>query len=96
MILEHYGIHRFTQDFIANQLIMIPDNNDIDHANWGAQITNHTLNDFFKHNRISLHEHYIHINHFMDEYFFEEEIIKLLQKGVSIICRFNYTWLYSN
>lgn len=96
MVLEHYGIRGFTQDLIAKQLIIIPDNDDTDHVNWGAQITNNTLNDFFEHNRISLREHYIHISHFMDEYFFEEEILNLLQKGVSIICGFNYTWLYSN
>lgn len=69
MVLEHYGIRGFTQEIIAEQLTMVPDDKNIDHANWGAQITDNTLNDFFKNNGINLYEHYIHINHFMDEYF---------------------------
>ena len=96
MVLEHYGIHDFSQELIASQLTMIPDNVEIDHMRWGAQIANDTLNVFFAHNNIKLSERYIPITHFIDEYFFEEEILNQLQKGVSLVCGFNYTWLYSN
>jgi len=31
-----------------------------------------------------------------DDFFLEEEIRKLLKTNISIICGFNYTWLYGN
>lgn len=34
-VLGHYGIRVFTQEIIAEQLTMVPDDENIDHANWG-------------------------------------------------------------
>lgn len=95
MVLEHHGIYGFTQESIASQLVIYPDHDNIPHENWGTQISSHTLNDFFSQNGIALREEYIHIGHFMDDYFFQEALPGLLRKTVSIICGFNYTWLYS-
>lgn len=95
MVLEHYGIDNFTQESIASQLHIISDDDDIPHINWGTQIDNNTLNNFFQNNGIALHEKYIHIGHFMDDYFFQEALPNLLKESVSVICGFNYTWLYS-
>lgn len=96
MLLEHHGIHGFSQERIAEQLVIIPDDNDIDHSTWGTQITNNTLNCFFKNNNIPLRERFIRSNIFIDEFYFEDEICELLKSNFSIICGFNYTTLFGN
>lgn len=96
MVLEHHGIFGLTQDIIANQLDIVPDNEKVDHIYWGTQIANNTLNNFFEHNGINLYEQYMNINTFMDDYFFQETIVDMLKKEISIICGYNYTWLYGN
>lgn len=96
MVLEHFGILGYTQDIIAEQLVIVSDNDNINHTKWGTQIKSDTLNDFFKKNQIKLHERYLHISNFMDDYFLGEKILELLKENKVIICGYNYTWLYSN
>lgn len=96
MVLEHYNIYGFDQDRIAANLSIVADDMDIEHAKWGAQIKKDTINNFFLHNQINLQEKFISINQFMDEYFMSNKIKELLQNGISIICGYNYTWLFGN
>lgn len=96
MLLIHCGIKTLSQTEIAEQLDIVPAEGKIDHKKWGAQIKNNTINDFFKANSIKLHEDFLSINYFQDESILEEEIRKMLKNNISIICGFNYTWLYGN
>lgn len=96
MVLNHYGIKDITQYDIANQLNIITDDDTTDHKKWGTQIDDNTFNDFFVNNNISLVENYISIGQFMDDYFMVEKMEELLSEGITIICGFNYTWLYGN
>lgn len=43
-----------------------------------------------------MHEEFIPIGHFMDDYFMVEKIQELLKRDISVICGYNYTWLYGN
>lgn len=94
MVLNHYGIFTLTQDKIAQQLSIVDATDDYDHREWGAHISNNTLNNFFAENEIVLHEDYIPISHIMDDYFLSEKIKSLLDNGYSIICGYTYTWLF--
>lgn len=94
MVLKHHNVSSFSQDDIAQQLNIIPADDFIDPKLWGAHISNDTLNHFFDENDIPLHEHYISVHNFMDEYFMGEAIASLLGEGDSIICGYNYTWLF--
>lgn len=96
MVIKHFGYMKYSQNEIASKLNILPADDKIDHRLWGAQIKNDTLNNFFSQSGIQLHERFISINQFMDEYFMGEEIAKLLSCGVSIICGYNYTWLFGN
>lgn len=96
MVLKHYGYNKFSQSMIAEQLEIIPAKEEIDHSKWGSQIKKNTINDFFSANAIALHERFISINLFLDEYFLEDKIQVLLENNVSIICGFNYSYLYGN
>lgn len=96
MVLKHHGIGTLTQQDIANQLSIIPATDDVEHKMWGTQIKENTLNDFFNANMIPLHEEFIPISHMGDEYFMAEKIRELLENNVSIVCGYNYTWLYGN
>ena len=96
MVLMHYGIQGITQDNIAAQLTIVPENKGVEHINWGAHINDNTINLFFQKNGIELIEKYIPINQIMDSYFFEEKVRDLLHQKISIICGYNYTWLFGN
>jgi hypothetical protein len=96
MVLKYYGVKEMTQDEIASQLLITPDRDDVEHINWGARIENDTLNIFFQNNGLELKEEYISINQFMDSFFLMEKLQELIQKQVSIICGYNYTWLFGN
>lgn len=94
MVLKHHNVSLLSQDEIAQQLNILHADDSIDPKLWGAHISNGTLNHFFTKNDIPLHEHYISIHNFMDEYFMGEAISSLLDQGNSIICGYNYTWLF--
>ena len=96
MVLKHHGISSFTQDNIAQQLNIVPADDDVEPKFWGAQISNDTINNFFTRNGIALCEHFISIHNFMDDFFMGEEIASLLAKDMSIICGYNYSWLFGN
>lgn len=96
MVLKHFGVKEMTQDEIASQLFITPDRNDVEHINWGARIENDTLNIFFQNNGLELQEKYISINQFMDSSFLIDKLQELIQKQVSIICGYNYTWLFGD
>ena len=96
MLLEHHGIFGFTQESIAEQLLIIPDDSTIDHIRWGAQIDSNTLNCFFERNNIPLREEFVSASIFIDEIYFEDYICKLLTENFSIICGYNYTMLFSH
>lgn len=96
MVLNHYGIAGYTQASIAQQLNIIPATDEVPSIHWGTQISNNTLNDFFTNNGINLQERFLSIHLYMDEDFLADEIKSLLSKGVSIICGYNYTWLFGN
>lgn len=96
MVLRHHGIYTFSQQDIANQFNIVPATNEVEHRKWGVQIKDNTLNDFFKANTIPLHEEFIPIGHFMDDYLMVDKIQELLKNDVSIICGYNYTWLFGN
>lgn len=96
MVLNHHGIFAYTQDDIAQQLEIVSADEKNDPRFWGTQISNNTINDFFSQNSISLREQFISIHNFMDDYFLGEEIASLLNQGASIICGYNYTWLFGN
>lgn len=96
MVLNHYGIFSFTQFDIAQQLNIVPANDNVDPKLWGAHISDNTLNHFFTQKGIALREHFTSIHNFMDEDFMVTEIASLLSKGISIICGYNYTWLFGN
>ena len=96
MVLKHNNIMSITQDDIAVQLQIIPAEENVVPEMWGAQIKDNTINDFFVSNGIALREKYIPISHFMDEFFLADKISELLLKNVSIICGYNYSWLYGN
>lgn len=96
MVLKHHNIMYLTQDDIAAQLQIVPAEDDVAPEMWGAQIEKNTINDFFISNGIALREKYIPISHFMDEFFLADEIAELLHKKVSIICGYNYSWLYGD
>ena len=96
MVLEHYNIHGFDQDRIATNLSIVSDDVDIEHVKWGAQIEKDTINNFFLNNQINLQENFISINQFMDDYFMSNKIKELLQNNISIICGYNYTWLFGD
>lgn len=96
MVLKHHGIDTFSQQDIAKQLSIVPATDEVEHKKWGAQIKENTLNDFFEVNMIPLHEKYIPIGYFIDDYFMIEKIQELLENNTSIICGYNYTWLYGN
>jgi len=91
MVLKHFGIDTFSQHEIAKQLDIVPATDEVEHKKWGAQIKEDTLNDFFNANRIPLHEEFIPIGHFMDDYFMVEKIQELLKRNISVICGYNYT-----
>ena len=94
MVLEHYGIGGFTQDNIADQMSIVSSDGSTEHSKWGTQIERNTLNDFFVRNHINLRERYIPINHFSDGCFLGEELSRLLKENATIVCGFNYSWLY--
>ena len=94
MVLQHYGIYELTQDNIADSLSITPINENIDHGLWGAHVDNNTLNNFFDKNCIGLTETFVSINSFMDEYFMSDKIEELLSNDVSIICGYNYMYLF--
>ena len=94
MVLKHHGIDLLSQEDIAKQLDIVAVTDGVPQQKWGAQIKENTLNDFFYANKIQLHEKYIPINHFIDEFFMIEELQKLLDCGVTVICGYNYTSLY--
>ena len=96
MVLKHHGIDTFSQQDIAKQFNIVPATDEVEHKKWGAQIKENTLNDFFSANLIPLHEEFIPIGHFMDDYFMVEKIQELLENDVSVVCGYNYTWLYGN
>ena len=96
MVLMHYGIDTFSQQDIAKQFNIVPATDEVEHNKWGAQIKDNTLNDFFKTNKIPLHEEFIPITHFMDDYFMVEKIQELLDNDVTVVCGYNYTSLYGN
>lgn len=96
MVLEYHGITGINQELIASQLTITPDNDDIEHIHWGTYIEHNTLNSFFKRNEICLNEKYIPINIFMDSDFFIEKVKELLDNNISIICGYNYTWLFGD
>lgn len=96
MVLEHHNVYGYNQDKIASQLCIIPDSDDVDHSEWGARIKNDTINNFFSCNNINLKEQYVPINQFMDNYFMCEKIKELISKNITIICGYNYTWLFGN
>lgn len=96
MVLKHHGIDTFSQHEIAKQLDIVSASDEVEHKRWGAQIKENTLNDFFVANMIPLHEEFIPIWHFMDDYFMAEKIQELLKSNISIVCGYNYTWLYGN
>lgn len=96
MVLKHHGIDTFSQQDIAKQLNVVCATDEVEHKNWGAQIKVNTLNNFFAANMIPLHEEYIPIKHFIDDYFMTEKIQELLENDISIVCGYNYTWLYGN
>lgn len=96
MVLEHYNIQGFDQDKIASSLSIVSDDDTVEHVKWGTQIDNDTLNNFFGNNHINLQEKYVPINHFMDGYFMIHRLKELLQNDISIICGYNYTWLFGN
>lgn len=94
MVLNHHNISSFSQNDIAQQLNIVPADDSVDPELWGAHISDDTLNNFFAQNGIPLRERYISIHNFMDEYFMGEKIATLLVNGASIICGYNYTWLF--
>ncbi len=96
MILKHHGIFTFSQLDIAGQLNILPATDEVEHSKWGAQIRENTLNDFFEANVIPLHERFIPISHLLDDYLMIEKIKELLDDNVSIVCGYNYTFLYGN
>lgn len=96
MVLKHNGIGMFSQWDIAKQLDITPAKDEVDHKKWGAQIKKETLNDFFKKNMLPLHEEYIPIAHFLDDVFMVEKIEELLKNNISVVCGYNYMWLYGN
>lgn len=96
MVLKHHGIDTFSQQDIAKQLNIVPATDESEHKKWGAQIKENTLNIFFDANMIPLHEEFISIGHFLDDYFMIEKIQELLENNISIVCGYNYTWLYGN
>lgn len=96
MVLEHYNIQGFDQDRIATNLSIVNDDDDIEHVKWGTQIEKDTINNFFLSNQINLQENFISINQFMDDYFMSNKIKDLLQNNMSIICGYNYTWLFGD
>lgn len=96
MVLKHHNIMHLTQDDIAAQLQIVPAEDDVAHEMWGTQIGKNTINDFFISNGLALREKYIPISHFMDEFFLADEIAYLLHNEVSIICGYNYSWLYGS
>lgn len=94
MVLKHHRVDTFSQYEIARQLDIVPATDEIEHQKWGAQIRGTTINDFFRANMIPLHEEFIPINRFADECCMIEKIQELLTRNVSVICGYNYTWLY--
>ncbi|OUO37945.1 C39 family peptidase [Flavonifractor sp. An306] len=96
MVLKHFGFMDITQYDIAKQLIIVSDQECIDHKKWGAQIKTNTLNNFFSKNHIPLIEEYIPISHFIDDFFMIDKLEELLAKGITVVCGFNYTYLYSS
>lgn len=96
MVLIHHGIKTLSQAEIAEQLDIVSAEENVDHKKWGAQIKKNTINNFFETMSIQLHENFLSINYFQDDFFLEEEIQKLLKNNISIICGFNYTWLFGN
>ena len=96
MVLKHHGVFSLTQDDIASQLQIIPNEEYVDPVMWGAQIRKDTINDFFFFFFIALHETYIPINHIIDEYMLAEKVISLLNENITIICGYNYSYLYGN
>lgn len=96
MVLMHHGITSFPQDMIAQQLEIIPASDNIEHSAWGAKIGQNTINSFFINNHLSLRETYIPINHFFDEYLLVEQLHTILRESNSVICGYNYSWLFGN
>ena len=96
MVLRHYGINTLSQQDIAEQLEIVPATDKIEHKKWGTQIKENTVNEFFEANKIPLHESFIPIGHFMDDYFMIDKIQGLLEKDITVVCGYNYTWLYGN
>ncbi|MDE7122058.1 MAG: C39 family peptidase [Oscillospiraceae bacterium] len=96
MVLHHYGIYEYSQEMIANNLFITPCDDKIDHRLWGTYIDNNTLNTFFNKAGINLSETFLGINMFMDEWLMSEKINELLSNDISIICGYNYTYLFGN
>lgn len=96
MVLRHHGIDKFSQKTIARQLKIMPASDELDHRRWGTQLDGNTINEFFASNGIRLHEVFIPVGHFLDDYFMVEKVQELLMDNISIVCGYNYTWLYGN
>lgn len=96
MVLRHYGINTLSQQDIAKQLDIVPATDEVEHRKWGTQIKENTINVFFEVNKIPLHENFIPIGHFMDDYFMVDKIRELLEKDITVVCGYNYTWLYGD
>lgn len=96
MVLKHYNISNITQDDIAAQFTI---NQSIYESNpdlWGIIIEKNTINEFFRKNNFSLVEEFISINSYLDEYFMAEKIAQLLSEKFTVICGYNYSWLFGN
>jgi hypothetical protein len=61
---------------------------------YGIKVGNDTLNKFFSHFNIPLHEKYLSIFHYED-WSFEQEVRELLNSDNHIICGFSYGALYN-